>query len=111
VHHDGVTYTFEEFEKFCSHISTLIEYHDPNADRQTLDVHSKLREASKSPTIGLALDRARAKSLAPERFLWELVKKYTDSDCGNACDHAYALYSLAGGHRTQLRIDYPITPI
>ena len=62
-----------------------------------------------SPAARLALQRSQRRDVSQPRYLYELVERYADNDCQEACDHIYALYSLADGHRTHFSIDYGAT--
>lgn len=88
------------FERFCQGL-----------EQEKIAAPDTFIEAFKtSPARALALERVQA----PEqqgRLLCHMIQRYANSECGQACDHVYALYNLVGKHRIHLDVNYGATSL
>ncbi|PIB00566.1 hypothetical protein CB0940_00284 [Cercospora beticola] len=98
-----------DFETFCYQLRRA----NMNEQFRRLNTPAKKiwQTVNASPASRLALQRLEAQLSNQPRTLYELVENNRDNQCQVHCDHVYALYSLAGEHRSYLNIDYGASPV
>lgn len=102
-------FSMTDLETFCRQLHQI---KNNNTDRELFNTWTKIWDDIVSGPAGrLALQRSEANDRQQPRLLYELIERYSDSECQLPCDHVYALYSLVGDHRGQLDIDYAASPV